>query len=221
MAFCGEPHWIAAKLFKEMKSQVDEKTPSYSAAITREQFLFREGRIVASLFVAGFSRDEIVEKCVNENLFQMPTLKSIRSIARACCNRLDFVGKKVVEIISDGPSNEAKLAWLYAYMCQNLIVRDFMVDIIGPKYRIGALVFERGEVSRFVFDLSNRVAAVAKCSDATLKKVQSVLLQCLVNAGYLTTFRSNELLPVNPSDELIRAIELDGNDYMLSAFNAN
>ena len=45
----------------------------YSGALTREQFMLREMRIVAGLRQAGLSDEEILEKVCAENLFQYPT----------------------------------------------------------------------------------------------------------------------------------------------------
>ena len=45
----------------------------YNGGLTREQFLFFEIRVVASLLVQGLSHDEILEKIREENLFQFPT----------------------------------------------------------------------------------------------------------------------------------------------------
>ena len=44
----------------------------YNAAITREQFLFFETRTTARLLNEGFSKDEAVQKIIDENLFQYP-----------------------------------------------------------------------------------------------------------------------------------------------------
>ena len=53
----------------------------YSGVLTREQFLFYETRTVARLVCEGLDRGAVVEKIVDENLFQYPTEKSIRKMA--------------------------------------------------------------------------------------------------------------------------------------------
>ena len=61
----------------------------YSGVLTREQFLFYETRTVARLVCEGLDRGAVVEKIVDENLFQYPTEKSIRKMAFTCLHRLD------------------------------------------------------------------------------------------------------------------------------------
>ena len=60
----------------------------YSGALTREQFMLREMRIVAGLRQAGLSDEEILEKVRAENLFQYPTEKEIRRKGRQCLKRV-------------------------------------------------------------------------------------------------------------------------------------
>ena len=56
----------------------------YNGSLTREQFLFYETRIVAALLQQGLSRDEVLERIRQENLFQFPTERMISSIANTC-----------------------------------------------------------------------------------------------------------------------------------------
>ena len=70
-----------------MGSNANESPYKGSAQITREQFLFYEMRITAKLIREGRD-DEVIERIVDENLFQYPTEKSIKQMARICMNRL-------------------------------------------------------------------------------------------------------------------------------------
>ena len=60
-----------------------------SGSLTREQFLFYETRVVARLMVDKQLDDkEIVEKIVADNLFQFPTERTVKNIAKVCIKRL-------------------------------------------------------------------------------------------------------------------------------------
>ena len=56
----------------------------YIASLTREPFLFYEMRTTAKLMVEGLAESEIVDRICADNLFQYPTEKSIRKMAKAC-----------------------------------------------------------------------------------------------------------------------------------------
>ena len=48
----------------------------YNGGLTREQFLFYEIRVVATLLTQGFSREEALINIRENNLFQFPTKKN-------------------------------------------------------------------------------------------------------------------------------------------------
>ena len=69
----------------------EKKESTYLASMTREQFMFYEMKITAQLLADGFTVNEIVERVINENLFQYPTEKSCKRMAVGCIRRLDFL----------------------------------------------------------------------------------------------------------------------------------
>lgn len=89
----------------------------YNGGLTREQFLFFEIRIVASLMLQGFNRNEILEKIKEENLFQFPTERMISSIAGVCFRRIDALeSETLVYHLANAPAEVAKQINLYAMM---------------------------------------------------------------------------------------------------------
>ena len=92
----------------------------YNGGLTREQFLFYEIRTVATLLQQGLSRDEILEKIKQENLFQFPTERMISSIANTCFKRIDALeSETLVYHLANSPADVAKQINLYAMMKYN------------------------------------------------------------------------------------------------------
>lgn len=62
-----------------MDGTIEAKASPYrgSGALTREQFLLREMRVIAKLRAQGLSDAQIVDAVKDGNLFQYPTLKSV------------------------------------------------------------------------------------------------------------------------------------------------
>ena len=65
-----------------------DHTLPYKASLTREQFLFYEMRTTAKLLIQGDSEKEAINQIIQGNLFQYPTERSIKRIAKACVRRL-------------------------------------------------------------------------------------------------------------------------------------
>lgn len=67
---------------------VNESPYKGSGSLTRAQFLYYEMRTTARLMMEQQSDEEIVRKIISDNLFQYPTEKSLRQMARVCLSRL-------------------------------------------------------------------------------------------------------------------------------------
>ena len=81
----------------------------YTASMTREQFLFYEVRTTAKLMTEGLSDEEVVQRIIDDNLFQYPTEKSLKRIAHNCIKRLKCMDDEtLVNAIATQPTDVAK-----------------------------------------------------------------------------------------------------------------
>lgn len=192
----------------------------YNGGLTREQFLFYEIRIVASLQLQGLSREEIVEEIKRENLFQFPTERMISSIAGTCFKRLDALGSEtLVYHLANAPAEVAKQINLYAMMKYNRVVWDFMTTVIGEKFRTQELAFSGKDLNIFFFDLQEQNDTVASWRDSTINKIKQVLKRSLVECEYLDSVRATQLNLVFISPELEDEIRANHDLAALPAFN--
>ena len=197
-----------------------DNTFPYIASITREQFLFYEMRTTAKLLSSGLDEAQVIDEIVKENLFQYPTERSVRGMARSCIKRLQSMNDdSLIEAIANQPSDIAKQVCLYAMMVQSRIVYEFMLTVIGNKYRIKDYSFGRIDVNTFVMRLQEQNDTVASWSEATLTRVKQVLVRVLVENEYLDNVRSDHLNPVWLHPVLENAIREKGDMAVLPAFN--
>ncbi len=192
---------------------------SYSASLTSDQFLFQEMRITAGLLSEGASDEEVISAIVRDNLFQYPTQKSLRKLARSCLRRLHSLkDSELVSAIASFPSEEAKQICLYAMMTGSLLVRDFMITVIGEKYRLLDSSWSRADLNEFFTRLARQDEKTALWSDTTIQKIKGVLVRILVENGYLDSFRARRLNPVLPGAFLEEKIRARNDTAALAAF---
>ena len=192
----------------------------YNAAITREQFLFYEMRITAKLINGGLDKDNVVNQVVLENLFQYPTERSVRKMALACIRRLESMeDDTLIAAIATQPSDVAKQVCLYAMMRQYRLVWDFMLTVVGNKYRKLDSSFGKMDLNVFFMWLQEQDDWVATWSETTITKVRQVLTKILVENEYLDSSNASHLNPVLISPLLENAIREDGQEIALPAFN--
>ena len=206
-----------------MKAAAKEKTKEavqYKSSITREQFMFFEMRTTAKLFMEGLTDEEIISRIISENLFQYPTEKQTRSQALACIKRLRCLNDNVlVKAIATKPSETAKQICLYAMMKYNRLVWDFMVTVIGEKFRTNSLNFGKIDLNVYFIRLQEQIDSVAAWKENTVKKAKVVLLRLLVENEYLDSTKSDHLNPVWINSILESAIRDHGDEAALPAFN--
>ena len=192
----------------------------YNGALTRERFLFHETRTTARLFSEGLADAEIVEAIVKDNLFQYPTERSLVSVARACLRRLRALNDdELAREIATRPSCVAKQICLYAVMRQNRLVWEFMITVIGEKYRTFNSSFGRIDVNSFFTRLQEQDDDVRNWKESTIARIKSVLVRILVENEYLDSYRSTRLNPVWLDSALEERIRKNGDEIALSAFN--
>ena len=192
----------------------------YSAVLTREQFLFYEMRTTAKLVQEGLAKEEILDRIVDSNMFQYPTEKSIRRMAMTCLRRLEALeDDTLVTAIATEPSDVSKQVCLYAMMKQYRLVWDFMLTVIGEKYRKLDSFLSKMDVNAFFMRLQEQDDWVAAWSDSTIAKVRQVIVKTLVENEYLDSPKAERLNPVLISPLLENAIRAAGQEIALPAFN--
>lgn len=192
----------------------------YNAAITREQFLFYEVRTTARLICEGLSNDEVVDRIVKKNLFQYSTEKSVKKIALACFRRLEALeDSALVQAIANQPSDISKQICLYAMMRQYRLVWEFMLTVVGSKYRLLDTSFGKIDLNGFFMRLQEQDDWVATWSNFTITKLKQVLQKILVENEYIDRTDADHLNPVLISPLLENAIRASGQELALPAFN--
>lgn len=192
----------------------------YIASLTREPFLFYEMRTVAKLMCDGLSDAEVVSRVEEDNLFQYPTEKTVARIARACIKRLKAMeDETLIQAIASQPTDVAKQICLYAMMKQSRLVWEFMITVIGEKYRLRDSSFGKIDLNTYFMRLQEQDDAVATWSDNTITKLKQILARVLVETEYLDDLKSDHLNPVWLQPILENAIRSNGDLAVLPAFN--
>ncbi|MEB3428546.1 DUF1819 family protein [Citroniella saccharovorans] len=192
----------------------------YNAVITREQFLFYEVRTTAKLLNEGYNSEEVINLIISDNLFQYPTEKSVRNMALTCLRRLEALDdNSLVGAIATQPSIVAKQICLYAMMKQYRLIWDFMITVIGEKYRLSDTTFGKIDLNSYFLRLQEQDDWVATWKDSTVNKLKQVITKMLVENEYIDSIRATKLNPVWLQPILENAIRENGDEIALPAFN--
>ena len=125
----------------------------------------------------------------------------------------------MVRAIAQQPTDVAKQICLYAMMKQSRLMWEFMLTVIGEKYRLKDSSFGRIDLNTYFMRLQEQDDAVATWSEGTITKLKQVLAKVLVENEYLDNIRADHLNPVYLHPILENAIRSHGDQMVLAAFN--
>jgi len=192
----------------------------YKASITREPFLFYEMKVTANLVLEGIEDEAVIERITQGNLFQYPTERSVKRMAMACLKRLrGMEDDQLIRVIATKPQDVSRQVCLYAMMKEHRLICDFMVTVVGEKYRTQDMSFSKMDVNSFFLRLQEQNDTVASWSDKTIQKLGQIIVRILVDNEYLDSTKSNHLNPVLICSALESALQAGEDRYMLPAFN--
>ena len=198
---------------------MDSNAP-YIASLTREPFMYYEMKITAKLLEEGLSEKEAIEKIFKENLYQYPTERSLKMRARACLKRLNALeDEELVSWIINRPLDISRQVCLYAMMKDSRLIWEFMITVIGEKYRTRNFSYSRMDLNVFFTRLQEQNNTVASWSDSTINKLKSVLGSLLKENGYIDETSSKRLNEVLLDYKLKDKIIKNGDATCLPAFN--
>ena len=141
-------------------------------------------------------------------------------MALSCLRRLDALAdNSLVEAIATQPSDVAKQICLYAMMKQYRLIWDFMITVIGEKYRLSDTTFGKIDLNSYFLRLQEQDDRVATWSDSTVTKLKQVIAKMLVENEYIDSIRATKLNPVWLHPVLENAIRENGDEIALPAFN--
>lgn len=198
---------------------MDSNAP-YIASLTREPFMYYEMKITAKLLEEGLSEEEAIEKIFKENLYQYPTERSLKMRSRACIKRLNALeDEELISWIINRPLDISRQVCLYAMMKHSRLIWEFMITVIGEKYRTRNFSYSRMDLNIFFTRLQEQNDTVARWSDSTINKLKSVLGGLLKENGYIDETSSKRLNEVLLDYKLKDKIIKNGDATCLPAFN--
>ena len=198
---------------------MDSNAP-YIASLTREPFMYYEMKITAKLLEEGLSEEEAIEKIFKENLYQYPTERSLKMRSRACIKRLNALeDEELISWIINRPLDISRQVCLYAMMKHSRLIWEFMITVIGEKYRTRNFSYSRMDLNIFFTRLQEQNDTVASWSDSTINKLKSVLGGLLKENGYIDETSSKRLNEVLLDYKLKDKIIKNGDATCLPAFN--
>lgn len=190
----------------------------YSANLTGAWFLFYEIKQVVQLLNQGLSESEIKAKVKEENLFQHKKESSLIRALPTVYRRAELLQPKLRKMILEDSIDNGKLINLYAIMEEDLLFKEFMLEVIKEKYYSNNLFIERKDINSFFTQKAEQNQGFAKYSEGSTNKLRQVYLKILVNSGILKELKTGELNRILFDPYLKQVLENNDARYFIDIF---
>lgn len=157
----------------------------YSAGLASSSFWFIESRKVAELMLEGYSKKEIMDLALKENIFQVETETRIREITNGVYRRLSSFSEDILEYFLRTDTNSAKVFVLISILKEDRLFFEFMYEVFREHIILGDFTLKPKDFERFFDEKSYQSDAVSEWTEETVERLKRGYRNMLSEAGVL------------------------------------
>ena len=184
----------------------------YSASIISSSFWFLESKKVAKLILNGYSKDEILNTALEDNIFQVETERRVRDITNTAYRRLNSFPEEVLEYFIRVDVNSAKVFVLISILKNDRLFFEFMYEVFREHIILGDLTLKNKDYEIFFDNKAYQSDTVSEWVDETRSRLKRSYNTMLSEAGVLDTSTNERVILLPFIDLKFKDILLD-NDF--------
>lgn len=182
----------------------------YSAGLVKKPTFFRETIEVGTLKLHGFSKNELKDLLLEENVLKITPARRNREISSAVLNRIESLDKNELEVLKNGSLSEKKYMTMVSIMKTERLIRELINEVYIDKLQIGQTIIDDGDLNVFFRRKAEEHEDVAKWKDVTIKKMKQVIKKILKELEMVkVNGKSMEMLPPIVSQNFLHAIDYE------------
>jgi hypothetical protein len=194
-------------------------TETAYAARTNHAFVLTETLRVAELMYQGATQEDIRQRVLVDDLFQLRSQVSRERALQTVLKRLQQVPEEYIQLIATSNPDTRRFTILFLILQEHRLLRELIVEVLLDKIKGFDYVVTTADLRTFFEGKRDQNSTVAAWSNSTYKKAASNTLLVLVNAGLLqpTSPRGNYQIRSVPVPSALRQQLLaDGLGYYLT-----
>lgn len=158
----------------------------YSAGAVSRPFWFVEFKKVAILLNQGLSLDEVREKVLSENLFDVAKEYRAKEILNGVFRRVKMLDSKGIELFCRSDMLTMKLIEFITIMQTDRLLAEFMNEVYCEKVLVGDYDLRDADFNTYFKKKQDVDEGFASLKDYTLKKLRNSYVNYLVEAGLVS-----------------------------------
>lgn len=181
----------------------------YKSTIKSRPYLYKETKKASSLINKGLKIDDIKEKSLEDNIFQLESETRKKEIASIITSRLKAVDEYIIDKIENSNIETSKVLVLYTIVKTDRLFFEFINEVYKEKVLLKDLYIRDKDFGVFFQNKREQSEKVASWSEDTLKKLKQVYIRILFESGLIVNQKGDREIKVP-------IIEGDVKDYLYS-----
>lgn len=176
----------------------------YSAGFTSEGWFQNEINIVLPLKIEGLSKSVILERIIEQNLFQLSSESSIKKRFQMVYRRSETFSGELLKLYLFGSRLDQKALLLYSYLKCYRLPYEFFNEVILYNYRNNRSIIKNIDVEFFFERKEGESEKVSGWRPETKKRLRSSILMFFRESGMLQEEKADtyQINPLHLSNKL-------------------
>lgn len=183
----------------------------YSAGLASTSFWFIESKKIAEFILEGYSKKEIMEMALEENIFQVETNNRVKEIVNGVYGRLSDFPEDILECFIRVDVNSAKVFVLISILNNDKLLFEFMHEIFKEHILLGDMTLKNRDFDIFFDNKSYQSDIVENWGDDTVARLKRGYRNMLSEAGVLDTSQKEKTIAVPFIDLKLQQLLIDNN----------
>jgi len=157
----------------------------YKSTIKSRPYLYKETKKAAILIKQGITLDDIKNRSIEDNIFQLESETRKKEVASIIVTRLKGLDEFVIDKISEGNVETSKVLVLYAIIKTDRLFFEFMNEVYKEKLLLRELFIKDKDFNVFFQSKREQSEKVASWTEYTFKKLKQVYVRILFECGLI------------------------------------
>lgn len=157
----------------------------YKSTIKSRPYLYKETKKTASLMKQGIEVNDIKNKSIEDNIFQLESEARKKEVASIIVTRLKDLDKFIIDKISESNVETSKILVLYAIIKTDRLFFEFINEVYKEKLLLRDLFLKDKDFNAFFQSKREQSEKVASWTEYTFKKLKQVYVRILFECGLI------------------------------------
>ena len=133
----------------------------------------------------GFSKQEILQKALDENIYQVGTERRVKRMFSAIYNRLNELPEELLEYFISCDVYSAKLLVFITIIMRDKLFFEFMHEVFREHIILGDYNFKKSDFDIFFENKAAQSEIVASWTERSIKRLPSTYRLMMFEAGLI------------------------------------